>query len=204
MTLSVPALRPSEAEAALLRWRHAPWAFGQASTLHMRYGWHMNWRMRRSSASLSSGSSDLSWSVKLPDVNLLLYAYDAASAHHVNARRWLEQLLSGTETVGFPLLVLLGFLRLSTRAQVFTAPLKPSEAFDRIERWLAQPCAVLLQPTERHLDLLRGLLEPLGTAGNLTTDAHLAALAIEHGAELCSADGDFARFAGLRWTNPLR
>ena len=142
--------------------------------------------------------------MKLPDVNILLYAYDTTSAHHEAARKWLEEALSGTETVGFSWVVLLGFLRLSTRAQVFAQPLEPSEAFRFIDRWLEQPCAVLLQPTQRHLDLLRGLLEPLGTAGNLTTDAHLAALAIEHGGEVCSADSDFGRFPGLRWTNPLR
>ena len=142
--------------------------------------------------------------MKLPDVNILLYAYNATSVHHQAARQWLEEVLSGNEAVGFSWLVLLGFLRLSTRSQVFAMPLEPSEAFEFINRWLEQPCAVLLQPTARHLDLLRGLLEPLGTAGNLATDAHLAALAIEHGGEVCSADTDFARFAGLRWTNPLK
>ena len=99
--------------------------------------------------------------------------------------------------------MLLAFLRLSTRAQVFARPLDPAEAFDVVAGWLAQPCALVLHPTERHLALLRGLVEPLGTAGNLTTDAHLAALAIEHGGEVCSADTDFSRFRGLRWTNPL-
>jgi toxin-antitoxin system PIN domain toxin len=82
-------------------------------------------------------------------------------------------------------------------------PLPPDRAFDIVERWLAQPYAIVLHPTERHLAILRGLVEPLGTAGNITTDAHLAALAIEHGAEVCSADTDFGRFRGLRWTNPL-
>ena len=95
------------------------------------------------------------------------------------------------------------FVRLSTRAHVFTHPLDGAEAFDIVEGWLAQPCAVVVHPTERHLEVLRGLVEPLGTAGNITTDAHLAALAVEHGAEICSADSDFARFPGLRWTNPL-
>jgi toxin-antitoxin system PIN domain toxin len=94
-------------------------------------------------------------------------------------------------------------VRLATRAQIFAYPLSPADAFDMIEGRLAQPCALVLHPTERHVALLRGLVEPLGTAGNITTDAHLAALAIEHGAEVCSADTDFARFPGLRWTNPL-
>jgi toxin-antitoxin system PIN domain toxin len=141
--------------------------------------------------------------VKLPDVNLLLYALDEASPHHARARPWLEALLSGTEPVGFAWAVLLAFVRLSTRAQVFARPLGPSEAFDVVEGWLAQPCALVLHPTERHVALLRGLVEPLGAAGNLTADAHLAALAIEHGAEVCSADADFGRFRALRWTNPL-
>ena len=100
-------------------------------------------------------------------------------------------------------MVILAFVRLSTRSQLFARPLAPAEAFAVVEGWLAQPCALVLHPTERHLALLRGLLEPLGTAGNITTDAHLAALAIEHGGEVCSADTDFARFRGLRWTNPL-
>jgi uncharacterized protein len=141
--------------------------------------------------------------MKLLDVNLLLYGIDESSAHHARIRPWIENLLSGTEPVGFAWSVLLAFLRLSTRAQLFTRPLEPAEAFEVIDGWLAQPCAVVVHPTERHLGILRGLVEPLGTAGNLTTDAHLAALAIEHGAELCSADADFGRFRGLRWTNPL-
>jgi predicted nucleic acid-binding protein len=120
--------------------------------------------------------------VKLPDVNLLLYALDETSLHHPRARLWLEALLSGTEPAGFAWSVLLAFVRLSSRHQLFASP---------------------LHPTERHLAVLRGLVEPLGTAGNITTDAHLAALAIEHGGEICSADTDFARFPGLRWTNPL-
>jgi toxin-antitoxin system PIN domain toxin len=141
--------------------------------------------------------------VKVPDVNLLLYALDETSPHHALARKWLEQVLSGTEPAGFAWPVLLAFLRLSTRAQLFINPLRPAEAFDVVDGWLSQPCALVLHPTDRHLAILRGLVEPLGTAGNITSDAHLAALAIEHGGEVCSADVDFARFRGLRWTNPL-
>ena len=139
----------------------------------------------------------------MPDVNLLLYAFDERSPHHGRARAWFEDLLSGTEPVGFAWLVLLAFLRLSTRAQLTGNPIDVARAFDVIEEWLAQPCALVLHPTERHLAILRGLLEPLGTRGNLSSDAHLAALAIEYGGEVCSADNDFARFLGLRWTNPL-
>jgi toxin-antitoxin system PIN domain toxin len=142
--------------------------------------------------------------MKIPDVNLLIYAFDETSVFHDAAHAWIEELLSGAETVGFAWMVLLAFLRLSTRSRIVENPLEPSRAFDIIAGWLAQPVSILLHPTERHFDVLRGLLEPLGTAGNLTTDAHLAALAIEHGGEVCSADGDFGRFTGLRWSNPLR
>lgn len=141
--------------------------------------------------------------MKLPDANLLLYAIDETSPHHLRARPWLEELLSGTEPAGFAWTVLLAFMRLSTRPQLFARPLSPTEAFDVVEGWLSQPCALVLHPTERHFAVLRGLVEPLGTAGNLTTDAHLAALAIEHGGEVCSADRDFMRFRGVRWSNPL-
>jgi uncharacterized protein len=141
--------------------------------------------------------------VILPDVNLLLYAYEEASPFHDRARAWLESMLSGHDTVGLSWTVLLAFVRLSTRARLYESSLAPAKAFDIVESWLAQPVAVVVHPTERHLAILRGLLEPLGTAGNITTDAHLAALAIEHGGEVCSADTDFARFRGLRWTNPL-
>jgi len=142
--------------------------------------------------------------VKLPDVNLLLYAIDSSSARHEKARGWLEETLSGTEEVGFAWAVVLGFLRISTNPAVFGKPLKAEEAFDYTEGWLAQPLTRVPAPGIGHVTLLKNLLEPLGTAGNLTSDAHLAALAIEHGAELCSSDTDFARFDGLRWTDPLR
>jgi uncharacterized protein len=141
--------------------------------------------------------------VKLPDVNVLLYAVDEGSARHQPARAWVEERLSGTETFALAWVVLLAFIRLTTSSRVFRSPLTTSEALDLVDGWLAQPCAIGVHPTSRHAAVLRELLEPLGTAGNLTTDAHLAALAIEHGAELCSTDGDFSRFAGLRWADPL-
>ena len=137
------------------------------------------------------------------DVNLLLYAYDSTSAHHVRARSWLEDRLSGVETFGFAWITVLAFVRLITNARVFASPLAPRDAFDIVDAWLAAPCAAVVQPGTRHATLLRQLLEPVGTGGNLTTDAHLAALALEHDAELCSADADFSRFPGLRWSNPL-
>jgi uncharacterized protein len=141
--------------------------------------------------------------VKLPDVNLLLYALDTAAPRHRAARQWLEERLSGTETFAFTWVVLLAFIRLSTNPRVFDRPFRPAEAFDVVDGWLSQPCATVVHPTDRHPSLLRELLAISGTAGNLTTDAHLAALAIEHGAELCSSDSDFSRFAGLRWNDPL-
>jgi toxin-antitoxin system PIN domain toxin len=141
--------------------------------------------------------------VKLTDVNLLLYAVDASSPRHSDARSWLEAELSGRETFAFSWVVLLAFLRLSTSPRVFENPLEPREALDLVDGWLTRANAAVLHPTNRHAVVLRELLVPLGAAGNLTNDAHLAALAIEHGAELCSADSDFSRFPGLRWTNPL-
>lgn len=141
--------------------------------------------------------------MKILDANLLLYAVNEDAPLHGKARPWLEEALSGTEAVGFEWTVVLAFLRLSTRSAVFPNPLRLDQAFLLIDSWLAQPCAILVQPTERHADHLRELLAPLGTAGNLVSDAHLAAVAREHGAELCSADADFARFPGVRWTNPL-
>lgn len=142
--------------------------------------------------------------MKLPDINLLLYAIDERSPSHDRAKSWLEETMSGTEAVGFAWLVLLGFVRISTNPTTLDHPLSPSGAVDYVGEWLAQPVASIVQPTSRHAAVLRRLLESIGTGGNLTSDAHLAALAIEHGAEVCSGDADFARFEGLRWTDPLR
>lgn len=112
-------------------------------------------------------------------------------------------MLSGDETVGFAWVVLLAFLRLSTNPQIFQRPLSPDRALDVAESWLRQPCVVVVEPGDRHTAVVRRLLAPLGTAGDLVSDAHLAALAIENGAELSSCDTDFSRFAGLRWVDPL-
>src|SRR6476646_9441799 len=138
--------------------------------------------------------------MKLPDANLLIYAIDENAPEHARARTWLGTTLSGPEPIGVAWLALLAFIRITTNPRVFPNPLQPMKAFEIVEGWLARPNVMVLQPTERHAGILRGLLEPLGTAGNLTSDAHLAALAIEYGAELCSADTDFGRFQGLRWT----
>ena len=139
----------------------------------------------------------------LTDVNLLLYAVDSTSPRHAVARAWLERCLSGTESFALAWSVLTAFVRLSTRPAVFERPLTTTEAFDLGAGWLAQPPVVVVHPTETHHITLRDLLQPLGTAGNLVPDAHLAALALEHGAMIASSDHDFARFAGVRWADPL-
>lgn len=140
--------------------------------------------------------------MKLPDANVLLYALDDTSARHAGARAWLDAALSGTEEVGFAWVVLLAVLRLTTKPTVFAHSLRPAEAFDIVDQWLAQPCSLIVHPTVRHAGLLRGLISAVGTAGNLTTDAHLAALAVEYGAAICSYDADFARFPGVTRLDP--
>jgi toxin-antitoxin system PIN domain toxin len=137
------------------------------------------------------------------DANLLIYAVNADAPLNRKAKSWLESALSGQETVGFPWNVLLAFLRLTTRPGLFRHPLPVDTAFDLAASWLDRPSAAIVHPGPRHSQVLRELLRPLGTGGNLTSDAHLAALAIEHRAELCSSDTDFARFKGLKWRNPL-
>jgi uncharacterized protein len=141
--------------------------------------------------------------VKLVDLNLLLYAVNRDSANHARAKAWLEEMLAGEETIALPWVVILGFLRVCTNARILPQPLAPEQAMEVVDSWLARPPVILLDPTDAHWRVLRSVLAETGTAGNLTTDAHLAALAIEHDAELCSSDGDFARFGQLRWTNPL-
>jgi toxin-antitoxin system PIN domain toxin len=111
--------------------------------------------------------------------------------------------MSGEETLGIPWVVVLGFLRLATNPRVFVAPLSMGKAIATVDRWFDRRPTTPLNPGERHWQILRSLLAESGATANLTTDAHLAALAIENGAELCSTDTDFARFRGLRWTNPL-
>jgi hypothetical protein len=139
----------------------------------------------------------------LPDVNVIVHAYHAGSPLHARARAWWEARLSASHPVGIAWAVALGFIRITTHPRVLRFPLPATVACGHVERWLAQPQVVLVHPGERHAAILFDLLKRLGTAGNLTTDAHLAALAIEHQAEVCSTDADFARFSGLRWSNPL-
>lgn len=139
----------------------------------------------------------------LPDVNLLVYAYNSDAPHHAAARRWWESLLNGTTPVGIPWAVTCGFLRLMTHPAVLERPLSTPEAGLAVRAWFARPCVEVLEPGPRHLETLLRLLAEPGVTGALTTDAHLAALAIEHQCELHSNDADFSRFAGLRWRNPL-
>jgi uncharacterized protein len=141
--------------------------------------------------------------VKLPDVNLLLYAYDSEAPRQAAAREWLEETLSGAETVALAWAVMVGFLRIATNRAIFERPWDAGDALDLLDSWLAQPAVTVVHPTDRHAAVLRDLLTPFGAAGNLTSDAHLAALAIEHGATLYSSDNDFSRFPGLRWVDPL-
>jgi hypothetical protein len=138
----------------------------------------------------------------VPDVNLLVHAYNSESRIHPAARAWWEALLNGTQPVGLSWVTVLGFIRLTTHRQILANPLTVSSACAHVRTWLARPSVAILHPGNRHADVLFGLLENLGSAGNLTTDAHLAALSIEHQAELHSTDADFARFPGLRWKNP--
>ncbi|HYD49454.1 MAG TPA: type II toxin-antitoxin system VapC family toxin [Terriglobales bacterium] len=140
----------------------------------------------------------------LPDINLLLYAHNAAAPLHVPARAWWEDLLSREQPVGVPWAVTFGFLRLATHPAVLTLPLEPDAALARVEAWFRQPSVEPLDPGPRHLAILRTLFTATGVGGRLTTDTHLAALAIEYQCELHSNDSDFERFPGLRWRNPLR
>lgn len=139
----------------------------------------------------------------LVDANLLLYAYHPQDERHQVAREWLEATLSGTEPVRFAWLGLWAFLRISTNPRVFERPLLPTEAAGVVFSWLARSVAGVLDPGERHLEILRGLLRGNQVKGPLVTDAALAALALEHGATLCTTDADFSRFPGLRHRNPI-
>lgn len=139
----------------------------------------------------------------VPDINLLLYAYDADSPFHAKASAWWQKCLSGSEPVGLPPVVVFGFARISTSARVFKNPMTPAEAAQHVRSWLAQPVLQILEPRSDHIGQVLASLEKLGTAGNLVTDAQIAALAIEHDAALHTNDTDFMRFTGLRWFNPL-
>lgn len=139
----------------------------------------------------------------IPDVNLLLYAEIAAFDHHPAARRWWEDALNGDRQVGLAPVCLFAFLRIGTNRRIFETPLEVADAAARIRAWLEQPNAVLLQAGPEHLEISLRLVEAAGTGGNLTTDAQIAAHAVDVNGEVHSNDTDFARFEGVRWSNPL-
>lgn len=141
--------------------------------------------------------------MNLVDVNVLLYAINNDAPHHVKAKRWFEAALSGTDLVGFASIVILAFLRITTRRRLMQAPLSAQTAVAFVDSWLAQPNVEIVVPGESHWPIFRALISGSGTAGNLTSDAHLAALALEGGWTLVSTDHDFRRFAGLSLLNPI-
>ena len=133
--------------------------------------------------------------MKVVDLNVLVYASDTATRHHDSAKRWFDDVMRSTETVALPTAVTVGFVRLTTNPRVMTA-------IDIVRGWLGRRNVTVPQPTARHYDVLQELIEATGVGGNLVSDAHLAALAIEHGAELCTFDNDFSRFPGLSTVRP--
>lgn len=137
------------------------------------------------------------------DANILIYAVNADSPQHLQARGWLEESLSGSINLGLSWMTALAFLRITTRPGVFQFPLEPREALTYVDSWLEAPPVILLSPGDKHWQILRRLLSVTGMAGNLTSDAYLAALALERDATIASADSDFQRFPGLRYVNPL-
>jgi len=141
--------------------------------------------------------------VKIVDLNVLLYAVNSDAPQHDAARAWWETALNDEETVGLAWIVLLGFLRLTTNPRVFPRPLALDAAVEKLDTWLARDNVRVVREKDDHWETLKLLLSRSGIAGNLTSDAHLAALALGHDAVLASCDTDFARFKGLRWENPL-
>jgi toxin-antitoxin system PIN domain toxin len=139
----------------------------------------------------------------IPDANLLLYAYDSASLFHKKAVEWWRACLSGNEPVGLAPVVVFSFIRIGTNPRVFERPMTAAEAAGHVRSWLAQPVAHVLDTGTGHVEQVFKLLEAAGTAGNLVSDAQLAAIVIEHNAVLHTADTDFMRFPGLRWFNPI-
>jgi toxin-antitoxin system PIN domain toxin len=137
------------------------------------------------------------------DANLLIYAIDSDSPQHEASRKWLEKTLSGTTWIALPYIVVLAFLRLTTRPGIMRHPMPSEDALTYVDSWLGQPYVSWVAPGPNHWPILRNLLLASGTAGNLTSDAHIAAMALEQGATVYSADNDFRRFSGVRHVNPL-
>lgn len=138
-----------------------------------------------------------------PDANLLIFAHDPVSPFHDPSRRWLEDILSEYQPIGFPILCIHGFLRFVTNPQIASTPVTFQQGADIVGSWLALPHVRILYPGERHWQILRQLSHEVRLRGNLITDAAIAAIAQEYGATIYSNDRDFARFPGLRWINPL-
>jgi uncharacterized protein len=141
--------------------------------------------------------------VILVDANLLLYAEDSLSEHHEAARTWWDTQLSGSDPVGLCWPVLATFIRIATNARLHKRPLTLKEATERVQSWFEQPCVRVIQPTDQHWTILQQMLRSGNAVGNLVSDAHLAALAVEHNCVLHSTDADFSRFRGLKWKNPI-
>lgn len=139
----------------------------------------------------------------LLDANILLYSIDSSSRHHTASATWLSDAFSGTRRVGLPWQTLGAFLRISTHPRVFARPLRPDQAWAIVEQWLDAPNSWVPETSDATARILGGMIRDLDLRGNLITDAQLAALAIEHGVAVVSADTDFARFPDLRWVNPL-
>jgi uncharacterized protein len=140
----------------------------------------------------------------LVDANLILYAEDSLSPFHRPAQQWWDRQLSGADPVGLCWPVLAAFLRIATNARLHQRPLTPNEAVVKVQSWLDQPCVRVVEAGPAHWEILKSILLEVRVTGNLVSDAHLAALAIGYGAELCSTDSDFAIFKGLRWRNPIQ
>lgn len=140
--------------------------------------------------------------MNIVDANVLIYAVNTSAEQHERSRAWLDRELSGGSTVAFTWGVLLAFLRLVTKPGLFASPMPVEVALSTVRSWLAQPSSVVLEPTRAHLEVLSGMLAAVGTGGNLTSDAHLAALAIEHRATIITFDSDFARFPGVASARP--
>lgn len=138
----------------------------------------------------------------IPDVNILVYAYNKDAKQHKVSKEWWERTLAQPQPVGLPWVTILGFIRISTQRRIIERPMFPQDAIGRVRSWLDLPNVQVISPGEEHAEILFRLIDEVGTAGDLTTDAHLAALAIEHRGQLVSTDSDFARFRGLRWFNP--
>ena len=139
----------------------------------------------------------------VPDINLLIYAHNKADPQHTAAKDWWESSINNSEPIGIPWIVMSGFIRLMTHPRILEKPMSTTGATACVRSWLEQNSVIILEPGKNFSAIFFNFLEELGTGGNLTTDAHIAALAVEKQAAVHSSDSDFARFAGLSWKNPI-